>query len=140
MAWWIWLLIGIGTLIVLLFVYSFLKLKFMGNTKSSDLIVNLNDSNFKTHIRSGVVIVDFWAEWCAPCRMMVPVLNQIAEEEQGKVKVCKLNVDKARKMAAKFSTKSIPTLLIFRNGKEVKRLVGVKPKSTIMTEIRKIQI
>ncbi|PLW93099.1 MAG: thioredoxin, partial [Marinilabiliales bacterium] len=107
----------------------------MGNVKESDLIIHLNDSNFKTHIRNGIVIVDFWAEWCQPCKMMVPVLNQIAEEEKGNVKVCKLNVDKVRKTAAKFAVKSIPTLVVFKNGKEMKRIVGVKPKGVVMKEV-----
>ena len=135
MAWWVWILIGLGALIVLLFLYSFIRMKTIGKAKESDLIIHVNDSNFKQYIRSGIVIVDFWAEWCTPCKMMVPVLNQIAEEEKGRVKVCKLNVDKVKKTASKFAVKSIPTLIVFKNGKEMKRIVGVKPKATVMKEV-----
>jgi len=135
MAWWIWLIIGVVGLIVLLFLYSYIKMKSVGNVKESDLITHVNDSNFKLHINKGIVIVDFWAEWCTPCKMMVPVLNQIAEEEKGRVKVCKLNVDKVKKTAAKFAVKSIPTLVIFKNGREVKRIVGVKTKAAVMKEV-----
>ncbi|MBN2728998.1 MAG: thioredoxin [Bacteroidales bacterium] len=136
MAWWVWTLIGLGALVVILFAYSYIRLKLVGNAKDSDSIIHVNDSNFKLHISKGIVIVDFWAEWCQPCKMMIPVLNQIAEEEQGTVKVCKLNVDKVKKTAAKFAVKSIPTLIIFKNGREMKRIVGVKPKNTVMKEVK----
>ena len=135
MAWWIWLIIGVVSLIALLFLISYIRLKTIGNVKESELIAHVNDSNFKMHISKGIVIVDFWAEWCTPCKMMIPVLNQIAEEEQGNVKVCKLNVDKVKKTASKFAVKSIPTLVIFKNGREVKRIVGVKPKAAVMKEV-----
>ncbi len=135
MTWWLWLIIGLVGLIVLLFLFSYIKMKTLGNVKESDLIIHVNDSNFKQHIRNGIVIVDFWAEWCTPCRMMMPVLNQIAEEEKGRIKVCKLNVDKVKKTAAKFAVRSIPTLIVFKNGKEAKRIVGVKPKGSVMKEI-----
>lgn len=136
MAWWVWTLIGLGALVIILFAYSYIRLKLAGNAKESDRIIHVNDSNFKLHISKGIVIVDFWAEWCQPCKMMIPVLNQIAEEEQGNVKVCKLNVDKVKKAAAKFAVKSIPTLILFKNGREMKRIVGVKPKSTVMKEVK----
>jgi thioredoxin 1 len=103
--------------------------------ESSENVAHLTDQNFNNATKNGLVIVDFWAEWCGPCKMLIPVMNQIADELKGKVKVGKLNVDISRQTAAKFGIRSIPTVIIFRNGKEVKRLVGVKTKSTYLKEL-----
>lgn len=95
--------------------------------------VKLNDRNFKQEVlESNIpVLVDFWAEWCAPCRMIAPVVEQIAKEYQGKLKVCKLNVDEAHIVASKYKIMSIPTLLVFKNGKVAGKVIGAVPKTEL---------
>ncbi len=84
------------------------------------------------------VIVDFWAEWCAPCFMIAPVVEQIGEEYEGKIKVGKLNVDENQVTAGKYQVMAIPTLLFFNGGKLVDRVVGVVPKKILVEKIEKI--
>ena len=92
--------------------------------------IDISDNNFESEvIKSKIpVLVDFWAPWCGPCKMAAPVLDKIAEEYAGKVKVCKLNVDVGRETAVKYSVRSIPTLNFFSGGKVVDQIVGVTPK------------
>lgn len=91
----------------------------------------LTGANFKSTVEKGVTLVDFWAEWCGPCRMMGPVLDELASETTGKVTVGKINVDKEPDLAQQFGVSSIPTLIVLKDGKEVKRFVGVTPKSEL---------
>jgi thioredoxin 1 len=100
----------------------------------------LTDQNFGTKIKTGTVLVDFWASWCMPCKLMAPVLNELAEDMNGNVTIGKLNVDDAKKTAARFSVRSIPTMIVFRNGKEVKRIVGVKTKDYLVRELDRISL
>jgi thioredoxin 1 len=81
------------------------------------------------------VIVDFWAEWCGPCKMIAPILDEIADEQQGKLQVAKLNVDEAPDIARRFEVMSIPTLLVFRDGEVAKRLVGAKGKGQLLDDL-----
>jgi thioredoxin len=81
------------------------------------------------------VLVDAWAEWCGPCRMIAPVLDQLAAESQGRYKIAKLNVDDNPRTAAQFNIRSIPTLLIFKSGKLVDQIIGVQPKQAIATRL-----
>jgi thioredoxin 1 len=91
-----------------------------------EIIKHLTDDNFKNEIAKGVTLVDFHAEWCGPCRMLAPVLDQIATEMKGKAAICKVDIDAAQKTAAEFQISSVPTLILFKNGKEVNRLVGLR--------------
>ena len=95
--------------------------------------VILSSANFeKEVIQSDIpVLVDFWATWCGPCRMLAPTVAKIAEEKAGTVKVCKLDVDEEPAIAAKYGISSIPTLMVFVNGSVVKTSVGVQPKAAI---------
>ncbi|MEF9976797.1 MAG: thioredoxin [Oscillospiraceae bacterium] len=77
------------------------------------------------------VLVDFWATWCGPCRMLAPTVAQIAEENEGKVKVCKVDIDKEPKLAERYGVMSIPTVIAFKNGKEAARSVGLVPKEKL---------
>lgn len=107
-----------------------------GSEKSEHTLV-LTDSNFDSVISKGVTLVDFWAPWCAPCRMQGPIINDLANDMAGKAKIGKLDVDISKRVAAKLMIKSIPTIFIFKDGKVVKQFVGVKPKSTLIKEIEK---
>ena len=95
--------------------------------------VILNNGNFENEVlKSEIpVLVDFWATWCGPCKMLAPTISKIAEEKSGTVKVCKLDVDEVPEIAAKYGISSIPTLKVFVNGQVVKSSVGVQPKAAI---------
>ncbi len=95
--------------------------------------IKLNKSNFDAEVLNSdkPVLVDFWAEWCGPCKMLSPVVSEIAEEYSGKVKVCKLNIDEEPSLAQKYSVEYIPTLIVFRNGKPENNSVGFVPKEKI---------
>ncbi len=98
----------------------------------------LTDTTFKSSIDTakGVVLVDFWATWCGPCRMIAPIIEQIAQENDGKVTVGKLDVDVNGQTAMKYGVMSIPTLILFKDGKPVERLVGMMPKERLMAKIK----
>ncbi|WP_044642006.1 thioredoxin [Risungbinella massiliensis] len=91
-------------------------------------IIQITDSTFDQTLQAkGLVLVDFWAPWCAPCRMVAPILEELAEQTNGKVTIAKLNVDENPVITNKFGIRSIPTLKLFKNGTEVETLVGVQP-------------
>lgn len=95
------------------------------------------DQNFETEVLKSElpVLVDFWAVWCGPCQMMGPMVEELAKELEGKVKVGKLNVDENPKLAEKYGVMSIPTLILFKNGEAVKTIVGLRNKEEILKEI-----
>lgn len=95
-------------------------------------VMHLTKDNFDSVTSSGLVIVDFWAEWCGPCRMQGPILDQLDEEIGSKVKVCKLNVDDHPDIAQRFGVFSIPTLIAFRDGKQINKAVGVHSKEQLI--------
>jgi len=97
----------------------------------------LTDQTFAARIKTGTHLVDFWADWCMPCKMMVPVLNELSEELDGKVTIAKVNVDESRSTAAKFGIRSIPTMILFKNGKETQRITGVKTKDQLLKQLSK---
>ena len=103
----------------------------------ADGIATLTDSTFDEEIGAAEapVIVDFWAEWCGPCKMIAPILEEIAGEQAGKVVVAKLNVDDNPDAARRFDVMSIPTLIVFRDGQPVKRMVGAKGKGQLLQEL-----
>ena len=95
----------------------------------------INSTNFDEITSKGVVLVDFFANWCGPCKMIAPVLEQIAEEYKGKVKIGKVNVDEEMELAQQYKVVSIPMLLVMHNGKIVQKSVGVQPKEDILALI-----
>jgi thioredoxin 1 len=98
---------------------------------NTDLIKHLGDDNFSDSISDGVILVDFSAQWCAPCRMIVPILEQIAEELQGRALVAKVDIDEAEDTAKKFNITSVPTLILFKDGSEINRTVGLKDEESL---------
>jgi len=97
--------------------------------------VAVNDSSFETEIagHKGVAVVDFWATWCGPCRMIAPALDELATELAGKVKIAKVDVDEAPETASNFGIRSIPCLVMFKDGKEADRVVGAQSKAQLKT-------
>ncbi len=100
-------------------------------------LVHLTEENFDSEaMQSEIpVIVDFWATWCPPCKILAPVFEELAGEYEGKVKFAKLNTDEARNVAQKYSIMSIPTLIVFKGGKEIERMVGALPKEALKEKI-----
>jgi thioredoxin 1 len=107
-------------------------------TEESEKLVAFTDQNFKQHLKTKVVLVDFWAEWCQPCKIQGPIVSQVAaDNEDDNVKVGKLDVEKNQKTAQQLGIRNIPTLIIFKNGKEFERLVGLKNKNVLNKAIAK---
>ena len=107
----------------------------MENSKSSE--VEVNGNNFQQEVLESSIpaLVDFWAPWCMPCRMLAPTIEKLAEENVGKLKVCKLNTDENQNIAAKYGIQGIPTLIVFKEGKEVGRTVGVMSKEKLQEKL-----
>ncbi len=101
-------------------------------------VVNLDESSFNELIKKDEpVLVDFWAPWCGPCKMIAPILEQVAEEFEGKATIAKVNVDDHPEIASRFGIRGIPTLILFRNGEMKGQLVGANPKENIVNLIKK---
>lgn len=100
-------------------------------------IVTLTSANFDETVKSSTtpILVDFWAEWCGPCKAIAPVLIEIAKEQAGKVTIAKLNVDDYGDIAQRFNVMSIPTLMVFHNGEMKKRMIGAKGKTQLLAEL-----
>ena len=103
----------------------------------SDLISQLSETSFDEEVGSAAepVLVDFWAEWCGPCKKIAPVLEELADEQVGSLKIAKVNVDDAPDLAQRFEVMSIPTLILFKDGQPVKRIVGAKGKPALLAEL-----
>jgi len=99
----------------------------------------ITDQEFDKTIKKGITLIDFWATWCGPCRRQAPIVEEIANEVSKKIKIGKLDIDKNKIAASTYSVRNIPTLIIFKDGKEVKRLVGLQDKQTILNELNAIK-
>ena len=120
-------------------VYLFLKararMKNIPLVTDHEKILTLTETNFQHQTKNKLILVDFWASWCAPCRAMSPVLNDVAEKLTGNSHVGKVNIEQHQSLAQKFRVRSIPTLILLKNGIEVKRFVGMKDREFLIHQI-----
>jgi thioredoxin 1 len=122
---------------LLLNMYARIKMKSAPKVAESDKILTLTDTDFDQQTKGRLVLVDFWAEWCAPCRMMAPILNEVASELPDGSFVGKVNIETYQSMAQRFNVRNIPTLILFKDGKEINRFVGVKTKDYLLKQMTK---
>ena len=103
-------------------------------------LLKVTDDNFEQEIINSDIpaLVDFWAEWCGPCKMVSPVVEELAKEYEGKIKIGQMNVDENRQTPAKYGIRAIPTLILFKNGNVAQTIVGAQPKSAIEEELKKL--
>jgi thioredoxin 1 len=102
-------------------------------------VKHLNESNFDEATQKGVALIDFWAEWCGPCRMLGPVIEEVAEEVGDEAVVAKVNVDESQELAARFGVRSIPAIFVLKDGEVVENFVGVREKDVLVNSIRNHQ-
>jgi thioredoxin 1 len=134
-------LIVIGVVIVAVFIFRSLAMAQMKKTPmvaDHEKVLTLTEQNFQQQTKGKVVLVDFWATWCAPCRMMAPVLNDVATELKGNSHVGKVDIQQYQSLANKFKVRNIPTMILFKNGAEVNRFVGIKSKEFLLKEMAKV--
>jgi thioredoxin 1 len=133
-------LIVIGTVIAAFIIVIFTaraKMKNIPLVADHENILTLKEKNFQQQTKNKLVLVDFWATWCAPCRMMAPVLNDVAKELSGNSRVGKVNIEQYQSLAQKYSVHSIPTLILLKNGAEINRFVGIKSKDFLLQQVQK---
>lgn len=133
------IIVGVLVVFIVYVAISYKKAQNMPDTPNSPKIKVLNIKNFKSQIRSGITLVDFWAPWCGPCKMMAPILNDLAESAGENVKIGKVNVDHNQPLAGKYKVRNIPTMVLYKQGKEINRFVGVKNKKFLLKEIERNQ-
>ena len=133
------IIIAVAVLSFASYVYfTFRKMKNMPMVADGAKIKVLTDKNFNQQIKKGVTLVDFWAAWCGPCKMMAPILNDLSEELDGSTSIGKLNVEKYQSVSATYQVRGIPTMILFKDGKEINRFVGVKTKAFLLKEMMKV--
>ena len=125
-----------ATAIVMVFVAKW-KMKNIPSVANNPKIKVLTDKNFSQQIKKGIILVDFWAEWCGPCKMMAPVLNDLVGNLDSGKSIGKLDVQEFQSVASTYKVRGIPTMILFKDGKEVNRFVGVKSKDFLLKEMNK---
>jgi len=135
-------LIVVGLLALAFILLNIIARKQMKNIPAvvdHDRIITLTDKNFQAQTKNKLVLVDFWASWCAPCRMMAPILNDTAAELDENTRIGKINIEEFQSLAQKFHIRNIPTMVLFKNGVEVSRFSGVKNKEFLLKQIQNAQ-
>jgi thioredoxin 1 len=132
------IIVGVVVLIIGgLYLMARNKLRNIPVVEDNANILTLTDKNFDHQLKNKTVLIDFWASWCAPCRMMAPVLNEVSDSLSGNAYVGKVDVEKYQSIAAKYQIRNIPTMILFKNGKEVNRFVGMRNREFLLQEINK---
>jgi thioredoxin 1 len=130
---------SLAALFVALYLLARYKMKNIPVVDDHENILTLTDKNFAQQTKNRLVLVDFWAAWCAPCRMMAPVLNDVAGELNGNSYVGKVNIEQYQSLAQRFQVRNIPTMILLKDGKEINRIVGVKNKDFLLQQIQKFR-
>ena len=133
--------IPVGILVVLLALAYFKRYKLLKNledTPDNENVIILTDDNFVKTTEIGISLIDFWAPWCAPCKILAPTINELANEYGERIHICKLNVDENRHTSTQLKIRSIPTVIIMQNGQIVGHFVGVKPKYVYAKAIKEL--
>ncbi len=130
--------VSVIVIVITYLFFTFRKMKNIPEVAKNEKIRDLNEKNFQQQLKNNISLVDFWASWCMPCKMMAPVLNELADEVGQDVRICKVNVEQYQSLASKFGIRGIPTMLLFKNGKEINRFVGVKSKEFLLEQIRSV--
>ena len=133
---WLIIVLVVLAVLVLFFLYGYFKLKTVSIQASSENIIILNDKNFQSSLRNGVFIVDFWAEWCGPCRMVGPIVEELAKEFDGQVVVGKMDVDENVETPNEYGIRNIPTILFFKDGQVVDKQIGATQKAVLAAKIQ----
>jgi thioredoxin 1 len=128
---------AIAVVLTILYMIAKAKLKNTPLVADNEKIITLTDKNFLHLTKNKLVLVDFWAAWCSPCRMMAPVLNEVATELNGNSHVGKIDIEQYKSLAQKFQVRNIPTMILFKNGREINRFVGIKSKEFLLQQIQK---
>jgi thioredoxin 1 len=132
-------LVIIGLVISSLGIYSYISYRKIKNTPlvaDHKNIITLTDKNFHLQVKNRIILIDFWAGWCVPCRMMAPIINDVASELDNNKFVGKIDIQQFPQLAQKFNVRSIPTLILLKDGVELERFVGVKNKEFLMKKIK----
>ena len=130
--------IGFIVALAVLFIYNAAKnMRKIQTVPDNEDVVTLTDVNFEMQTKNKTILIDFWAAWCAPCRMMSPILNEVATELSGQVSVGKVNIEEYQSIAKKYKVRSIPTMIILKNGVETNRFVGIKTKNFLVQQLAK---
>lgn len=124
-------------LILSVFMSAPLQAKTADDSKSKPKVVSLSASNYNSEVKNGLVFVDFWAAWCGPCRKMAPVLDQLAADYKDLLKVGKVNVDNYKKFSIDMGIQALPTIVVYKDGKEMERITGVVSKDDLVKVVEK---
>ncbi len=123
------------TLLIAYALHNFKKYRNLPVADISNKIISLTDENFQQQINENLILVDFWTSWCVPCKIMAPVLNDLAEDNEGKVVIGKVDAEHFKQLTLNHNVRNIPTMILFKNGKEVERFVGVKSREFLKSQI-----
>lgn len=142
------MLVALGVIVAAVLTFSFFNhsatngnnagVEITAENAKDDAVMILTTENFNNTISKGIVLVDFWAVWCAPCRIQGPIIDELAKEMGDKAIISKLDVDAHGAVASQYQVRSIPTLIIYKNGEPVKRFVGVQQKETLAAAIQEL--